>query len=401
MSMQWDLRSPELGYFDEGADLTDAATYRAVTLPFGQATAMPAVAYRSKTFVELENENIWTRSWVAIGLLQQIPNPGDLLPFTIGFHGVHVQRNKDGTISARMNRHQHGGCRFVPEQCRTGAQTKCSIASCNYTRDSDVMPATESGENTDLMYKFVGLVPEKLTPVKCDTWGSIIFVNLDPDCRPLGECFDLHNGESLAKFIAPLKLEFRQWVDFACNWKAAGSAFVDLGLRPPEDSASAISVEAMMGWGSKGDDGTPSVLGVMARGDEGCRLAWILPNTLIVFHADGVVVILLQANGASKSLCRVFALSSQFAPKEVDAAPFFASDLATLIAAARAHAENLHKDFAERGTSLRPDTTVDESPIERNYASYLLNGFLASKLTQKHHYHWSAPIMDAALTMRR
>ncbi|MBN9281870.1 MAG: ring-hydroxylating oxygenase subunit alpha, partial [Hyphomicrobium denitrificans] len=76
MSMQVDLRNPELGYFDEGMNLSDAAVYRDACLPFGQATKLPPVAYRSKVFLELESEKVWTRSWVAIGLQQQIPNAG-------------------------------------------------------------------------------------------------------------------------------------------------------------------------------------------------------------------------------------------------------------------------------------------------------------------------------------
>ena len=78
MSMQADLRNPELGYFDEGMKLSDASVYASACRPFGLATTLPPVAYRSKAFLELENEKIWTRSWAVIGLLQQIPKPGEI-----------------------------------------------------------------------------------------------------------------------------------------------------------------------------------------------------------------------------------------------------------------------------------------------------------------------------------
>jgi len=266
MSLQADLLRPELGYFDEDLNLTVPGTYCEATAPFGQARALPAVAYRSKVFAELENEKIWTRGWVVVGLLQQIPNPGDLLPFTLGFHGVHVQRNSDGSVSGRLNRHQHGGCRFVPEQCRTGKQTKCSISSCNYTRDADVMSADEKGEQTPEMYKFIGINPDKLAPVHCDTWGPFIFINLDPDCSPLAEALQM-----IAPLIEPwlqssLSLLSSQWVDVKSNWKLVGSAFVDQGIEPLDDSGpfarSDISSDA--GFTPAFDTGLSTLTTVMA-----------------------------------------------------------------------------------------------------------------------------------------
>ena len=63
---------PELGFFDEGLDLTDQSIYAAARRPFGHAAILPPVAYRSKIFADLENEKIWTRAWICIGSAGQI-----------------------------------------------------------------------------------------------------------------------------------------------------------------------------------------------------------------------------------------------------------------------------------------------------------------------------------------
>ena len=123
---------PELGYFDEGLDFVEAKIYSDVIRPFGQAHTLPHAAYRSKVFADLEDEKIWTRTWVCIGTQQEIPDEGDILPFTVGNHGIHVQRVKDGKLVGRFNKAQHGGCRSVPLQCQTGNKTKCSFTSCGY-----------------------------------------------------------------------------------------------------------------------------------------------------------------------------------------------------------------------------------------------------------------------------
>jgi len=383
MSMQADLRNPELGYFDEGLTLTSASIYQQACLPFGAATTLPPVAYRSKVFLELENEKVWTRSWVVIGLLQQIPRPGDLLPLTLGFHGIHVQRQADGTIAARMNRHQHGGCRFVPEQCRTGAQTKCSITSCNYTRDADVMEGGENGEDTDLMYKFVGLVPERLAPVRCEVWGPFIFVNLDPECEPLSEYLGDLPDVLGSVFATAMTLTGKQWIDFQCNWKMVGRAFTGIGTAQPVWPADA---SRPLRTYAESEAVIPAI-------GSNVRLLWLFPNMLLAVGSDHVAVVLLQATGIAKTLSRCFLLSppgthSRFA------------EWVSFLKANGAVAEEMHREHVRLGTSSRPGTSADDLPLEDNHCVHALNRFLAHRVQLEHHYYWNAPIMDAAMLMR-
>ena len=146
---------PDLDCLDEGVDLQDPALYRPSRGRFGKARMLTPIAYRSKVFADLEDEKIWTRSWVCIGSHRDIPSVGDLLPYTVGNHGLHVQRDEEGLIG-RYNLAQHGGCRFVPAQCQTGSKTKCSFTSCGYSRDRGVVAADELGDNTPTMRQYLG-----------------------------------------------------------------------------------------------------------------------------------------------------------------------------------------------------------------------------------------------------
>ena len=78
MSMKADLLNPELGYFQGDHDLTDPKLYKSMNKAFEKASDLMPLAYKSKVFFELENEKIWTRGWVPIGLTQQIENTADL-----------------------------------------------------------------------------------------------------------------------------------------------------------------------------------------------------------------------------------------------------------------------------------------------------------------------------------
>jgi len=399
MSMQSDLRNPELGYFDEGLDLTSATIYAGLNLPFGEARDLPSVAHRSKVFLELENEKIWTREWIAVGLSQQIPNAGDLLPLTIGFHGIHVQRNFDGSLSARLNRHQHGGCRFVPEQCRTGNQTKCTINSCNYTRDSDIIFATENGEPTDAMYKFIGLVPERLISVKCDTWGPFIFVNLDPESAPLSETIDSFGNRIGNIFDQEWFLLKKKWIDFSSNWKSVGASLVANIAKGQTDTkieddikGSQLQFRNFMPnheCGSIESDGSDSL-----SLDSG-KVLWLFPNLIMVTKFNIVAVALMQSTGPSRCLVRSFILQRDVEIKSE------ADDWFNYLFSTKIIAEQMHQELLNWGTSSQPDTNSEMLPIQKDYNKYLLNRFLSKRLTENHKYYWNAPIMDAAMTMRR
>jgi len=391
MSMQSDLRNPELGYFDEGLDLTSTKIYANLNLPFGEARDLPSVAHRSKVFSELENEKVWTREWVAVGLTQQIPNAGDLLPITIGFHGIHVQRNVDGTLSARLNRHQHGGCRFVPEQCRTGNQTKCTINSCNYTRDSDIIIADENGEQTDAMYKFIGLVPERLISVKCDTWGPFIFVNLDPESSSLSKTIDNFSNHVGNIFEQDWFLLEKKWVDFSSNWKSVGASLVANMVKGHTNSEIEDDI----------NDSQIQFSHYIPTDERDClslrrgKISWLFPNLIMVTSLDVIAVALLQSTGPSRCLVRGFILQRD-ATKKSGVDDWFNYLFSTKIVA-----EQMHQELINWGTSSQPDTHSEMLPIQNDYNKYLLNRFLSKKLTQNHKYYWNAPIMDAAMTMRR
>ena len=396
MSMKADLLNPELGYFDEGENLTDSELFEAATRAFGDATVLPPVAYRSRIFAELENEKLWTRSWIPIGLLQQIPNPGDLLPFTVGFHGVHIQRNKDGSISARFNRHQHGGCRFVPEQCRTGRQTKCSITSCNYTRDADVMLGGEDGEDTDPMYKFVGVNPDKLVSVfNCETWGPFILINLDPECQPLSAELEGIPERIIQRIGAHKHIQGSKWLDFLSNWKHAGHAI-----------AGSFN-ESTCGIPSFSWDGEeiftpayvmehvtlPARISEATGGDDQAEFCWLFPNLLVVVSETHTACVILQATAMGKSLHRVFLLGSD----NLSAGGFrnlFDAWLKTFHEIG-IEAEKLQSISEKWGSASLPNTSVDTLLAEQCLAAYTLQKYLVSRLLEEHEYYWNAPIMDA------
>ena len=403
---------PELGFFDEGLDLVEPKLYAAAKRPFGRAQILPPAAYRSKIFADLEDEKIWTRTWVCVGAQQQIPNAGDLLPFTLGHHGIHVERQTNGRLIARFNKAQHGGCRAIPAQCQTGIKTKCSFTSCGYSRDRDVIHAAEVGEGSRLAGQYLGDRPERLLPVQVDTWGPFIFVNLDSDCEPLAK-----QNKALAKQMAPyfnadmkMMSELRSEID--CNWKLAGRAYLEDSALPfvVGDQTKPIARTAKAARPDlpshsehlcdlAGDYGAtyssfPMFPGLSKNQQGRAQFIWLFPNLLLALMPDHMLSLILQPTATAMTLQRM----SLFAHQSANAKAVTA-DLAELnrhwreaLIGSAAEAESRQQEIDDWGSPLRPDTMAKRLPKEDSAFGYDFQRFLVDRILTEHEYYWAGPL---------
>ena len=403
---------PELGYFDEGLNLVEPKLYAAASRPFGRAQILPPAAYRSKIFADLEDEKLWTRTWVCVGAQQQIPNAGDLFPFTLGHHGIHIERLADGGLVARYNKAQHGGCRAVPLQCQTGIKTKCSFTSCGYSRDRDVIHAAEVGEGSRLAGQYLGDRPERLLPVNVETWGPFIFVNLDPDCEPLAK-----QVKGLVKRVAPyfngdmkVMSEFRS--EIHCNWKLAGRAYLeDITLpfvtcdeaKPTTRNTKTVRPDRPLYseylYDLAGDykarySSLPKFAGLSKEWQGRAQLCWLFPNLLLALMPNHVLSIVLQPTATAMTLQRVVLFVPQSANVKATTA-----DLADLnihwreaLVGCAAEAVSRQQEFDNWGSPVRPDTAAKRLPKESSAFGYDFQKFLVERILTEHEYYWSAPL---------
>ena len=279
-------RRPDLGYFENGLDLLARQTYEAALRPFGEAEQLPAFAYTALPFALLEDEAVWTREWVCIGTLADIPEFGDVLPFTVGNHGIHVQRMPNGALEGRFNNAQHGGCRFVPVQCQGGTKTKCSFTSCGYSRDRDAIAAREDGQGVAAMHQYLGLRPERLLKVSVATWGKLILVNVDGPGKRFVPPVEF--DKVLAQVVPTSACRTaKHWREYDCNWKIVGEALV---------SSRQASVKSL----------PSAVIARQERANEVFDTAmWLFPNVVVLSSHKVSAIIILQQTSLKKVLCRI------------------------------------------------------------------------------------------------
>ena len=345
------LAFPDFSFKDGGVDLQAAELYAACRLSFGLATTLPRRAYTSEVFQELEDEKVWSRAWVCVGSVHEIANVGDLLPFTIGQHAIHVQRQQDGSLIGRFNKAQHGGCRSVPAQCRTGRKTKCSYTSCGHSRDREVIPGSVLGETAALMGQYLGGVPERLLPVRLRVEAGYIFANIDPSPGSTAEP---------PVVSANRNCERRQgfWRVHRSNWKLAGASLVDVA-RTDVNGGALNLVEA----------------------------EWHFPNLVWITSQSVTASVVLQPIATDETLWRV---------------SLFASPGSINCEATRERLIRLIDRAGDRAeasqTQIELASTDDLNETTR--AGWRFNQIIVEHITRRHSAYWNTPLVDATVMAR-
>jgi len=379
---------PELGYFDEGLELTDPSLYKSALLPFGKARGLVPAAYRSKIFADLEDEKIWTRMWVCIGTEGEFAGSGDMLPYTVGNHGIHVQRSDDGSLVGRFNMAQHGGCRAVPLQCQTGVKTKCSFASCGYSRDRGVIPASELGENTPTMRQFLGYRPDRLFPIKVDTRGPFVFVNLDQEAKALKTQLAGEAGKLLRIATKDLTDEGGFWTESKSNWKLSAKTLMsriklEFGLSDEQVSGPV----AGPGQGRNLFAALQADREGKQRGAAKVFVLWLFPNLLLACTPDSLVSIVLQPTGMDETNYRVRHFS-----RNAGKVNSLGVDPAQVESRWRALLDTSGQEAESLQIQALNGTTRANGPSEDQPWNHRFHGFLVGRILTEHKYVWANPL---------
>ncbi|MCW1430652.1 aromatic ring-hydroxylating oxygenase subunit alpha [Novosphingobium sp. JCM 18896] len=189
-----------------------------------EPTRIPAQRYYDPEFFALENERLWPHVWQMACRLEEIPEVGDWVEYTVLQRSVVIVRTGEG-IKAYHNACRHRGVKLAngSGNCAHRGLT-CPFHGWRWNMD---------GENTFVfgrdIFREADLDPEDLRLVSCrvETWGGCAFINFDDDAAPLVETL----GEVTARLDSRLKGELKvDWWHSAVlpvNWKLAMEAFME------------------------------------------------------------------------------------------------------------------------------------------------------------------------------
>ena len=179
--------------------------------------------YTSRAFADLETERLWGRCWQWACREEHLQDVGDNYVYNIGPYSVIVVRSAPDQIQAFINSCTHRGTRILGgEGVGYSPQLTCPFHgwSWNVGGELEALPARWD-------FPHVGAETHNLQAVKCETWGGFVFINLDPDARPLAEYLDV-----LPEHFSHFPLERRRvrlhvQKVLPANWKASQEAFME------------------------------------------------------------------------------------------------------------------------------------------------------------------------------
>jgi choline monooxygenase len=228
--------SPDARVLPRGESFTREETYRATRLPVDRALTLNPEAYRSPDYYDIERQKVFSEGWVCVGYTTQLAEPGDTLVATVAGQPILVTRDRARKLHAFYNVCRHRGSMLVAEGGHHDV-IRCPYHSWGYALDGRLLGAPyfkglDIPEPDRAAYELAevkGFRKEDygLLPVRVDTWGCFVFVNLEPNARPL-EAWLGDLDRRLGHYpLGDLRLWKRKTIEVQANWKLIAENFME------------------------------------------------------------------------------------------------------------------------------------------------------------------------------
>jgi len=209
---------------------------------------IPAAAYYRADNFELEREAVFKRTWLVIGHVCEIPEPGDFMRRELEFANASVllTRGKDGAVRAFHNVCPHRGTQLV--DASEGSQ---SAFVCRYHAWTFGLDGTLRGA-PDFKQFYVDKEQCNLVPIAAEVCAGLIFVNLakEPE-QSLGDYLGSYAAQLEALPVARATTLSEYVYEIDANWKLTYDNFQEnyhLRFIHPRSGAAAVGEDNPFGY---------------------------------------------------------------------------------------------------------------------------------------------------------
>lgn len=177
------------------------------------ARTPPAEWYFDPQVLARERATVFARTWQLVGRTEQVAEPGQYFTATVGDEPVVVARGADGVLRALSNvcRHRAGP---VASGCGRSEVLRCGYHGWSYALDGRLAATPEWGGVEDF-----DRAAHALPRFRVETWGALVFVNLDAGCAPLAETLEDLPSRLAHSDLSRMKPAARKDWHVECNWK--------------------------------------------------------------------------------------------------------------------------------------------------------------------------------------
>jgi choline monooxygenase len=203
--------------------MLDIEPARGVAAALARGDTLPARWYTSPAHFAAEQHTIFRKTWLYAGLAEDVAQPGDF--FTIQMGDVPLVIVRDGaTLRGFVNVCRHRGSVVATAACGHRATLQCPYHAWTYRLDGTLHRAPGMADEAHFDPAAFALLP-----VRLETWGPFIFVNLDPHSAPLadvlGELPDLVAATGLD--LGQIHRRVRRTQLIEANWKAVVDNYLE------------------------------------------------------------------------------------------------------------------------------------------------------------------------------
>ena len=212
--------------------------------------ALPPLApgrYTSQAFFDLEKQHLWSKVWLYAAHSSQLPEVGSYVLLDIPDAPIFLIRGRDERIRAFYNVCSHRGAPLVREPTGTAHQLRCTYHQWTYDPSGQLIAVMDERDFPPPFDKSCLGLQE----VRCEQWGPWVFVNEDPNARPLLDWLGMVATEFEQFEIDQLRPAQIESYELECNWKLTMDAFLEVyhikGIHPQTVGPSLDHRGAVMG----------------------------------------------------------------------------------------------------------------------------------------------------------
>jgi phenylpropionate dioxygenase-like ring-hydroxylating dioxygenase large terminal subunit len=184
---------------------------------------IPVARYIDPEFFALEQEHVWSKSWLLAAHSDELPDVGSYLLWERSGVSILIVRGVDNRIRAFYNTCAHRGGPLVRQAAGRERVFVCKYHCWAYTLDGELSHIPDEHE-------FVGIDKRErgLKPVRCEQLGNLVFINRDLDAIPLVDYLGPMVGQLRDFEPEHLKFVTSYSLDVAANWKIMVDAFLEV-----------------------------------------------------------------------------------------------------------------------------------------------------------------------------
>ena len=187
--------------------------------PIERARGLPRAAYTSPEFFDLEQRELFPKTWVSVCFAEDIATPGDAIPVAAAGVPIIVLRAENGDVRAFHNVCRHRATIVLRQPAQALTQLQCPYHAWTYGLDGSLRATPYFDGTPDAASAALDRASLGLVPVRCGVWNHVVFVNLDGQAPPLAEVVAPAAAEFAPLDTDDLRQGHRLTWEFEANWK--------------------------------------------------------------------------------------------------------------------------------------------------------------------------------------